>query len=69
MLMDKLASTIVDHRTSGRYSHSHPNRGEFAKTQPPRKPGWFTPATLVRSSFGWFLIASGAAFAVYRLAS
>ncbi|HUJ64647.1 MAG TPA: hypothetical protein VLX59_03850, partial [Acidimicrobiales bacterium] len=28
-----------------------------------------TPATLVRSSFGWFLIASGAAFAVYRLAS
>jgi len=44
MLMDKLASTIVDHRTSGRYSHSHPNRGEFAKTQPPRKPGWFTSA-------------------------
>jgi len=28
-----------------------------------------TPAAFVRSAFGWFLIASGAAFAVYRLAS
>jgi uncharacterized protein len=27
-----------------------------------------TPAKFVRSAFGWFLIASGAAFAVYRLA-